>query len=105
MSRNSTAARLLTILLGAPGVASAAGVDVGVPVRIDNLAVFPLLGDSRPELAGIITLEQALDAGTAKVRELGVEATPPSPHRVRFCRLGRRYRCGRRIASRTTEPR
>ncbi len=54
----------------APGTPIAAGYTVGEPGVFENLAVFPIYASVQEDLGEFTTLEAALEAGTAEVREL-----------------------------------
>ncbi len=50
---------------------------IGAPVRVRNLAMFPLFGPTRPE-PGYLTLDTALAAGTAEVTEVSETGSVPN---------------------------
>jgi hypothetical protein len=52
-------------------VALQPGVTVGAPLAFDNLTLFPIYSAVQRDVGPIVTLEQALAARTAEVRELG----------------------------------
>lgn len=61
-----------------PGAAALPGLPltaysarIGSPVTVENLTVFPIYATADPDFAGAISLEHALEAGDAKVREVG----------------------------------
>lgn len=53
---------------------------IGAPMVVGRLTVFPIYGRSRAEYENMISLEAALDAGKAKVRERKEKATSRPGH-------------------------
>lgn len=63
-----------------PGLKLGDNNHVGKPFQVDNLTVFPIYALKQPDVGKFITLDEALRAGKAEVRELGAEAAaPPAP--------------------------
>lgn len=55
-----------------PGVAlTAYDASIGSPIAVENLTVFPIYAVENPEFSEAVSLELALERGTAKVREVG----------------------------------
>lgn len=62
-----------------PGLKLGDNNHVGKPFQVDNLTVFPIYAAKQPNVGKFITLDEALKAGQAEVRELGAEAQAPPP--------------------------
>ncbi len=82
MAWPSLASALPTVPIGTP-----AGPFFGAPLRIDNVAIYPITLVAQDDLGPVVTLEEALARGQAEVREVGAReagARVPSPvQRVR----------------------
>ncbi|MFH1529978.1 MAG: DUF6569 family protein [Pseudomonadota bacterium] len=62
-----------------PGVALGDAHSVGGPIRVDNLVIFPIYASVHEDVGAFETLDEALKAGRAVVREVGTEPTPAPP--------------------------
>ena len=68
------------------GEALGDGIFVGAAKHYDNLTVFPILAKTQTDVGPLVSLNDALDKGTAEVRELGGDAEPQpgQPPRVQM---------------------
>lgn len=66
------------------GEALGDGIFVGPAKHYDNLTVFPILAKTQTDVGPLVSLNEALDKGTAEVRELGGEADgqPSQPPQI-----------------------
>jgi len=62
-----------------PGVALGDIHSAGAPIRVDNLVVFPIYASIHEDVGEFETLDEALAAKRAVVREVGAAPTPPQP--------------------------
>lgn len=62
-----------------PGLALDDVHHVGPAVSIGGLAVYPIYAAEQEDLGEFVTLQEALEAGKAEVREVGAEAAAPAP--------------------------
>ena len=60
-----------------PGVPLGDVHSVGAPIRVDNLVVFPIYASVHEDVGEFETLDEALAAKRAVVREVGAAPTPP----------------------------
>lgn len=75
------------VTAAAPAPIDGAGVVIGAPTVIDNLTVFPVLASAQLDVGPITTLEAALNAGAAEVKELDSMGEPNSADREDAARV------------------
>ena len=62
-----------------PGLKLGTNNAVGEAFQVENLTIFPIYAHEQPDIGEFMTLDEALKAGKAEVREIGAASSAPVP--------------------------